>query len=183
MNTDSITIREATYADLAALLELQRLSTRRLGIHCYEGAQIEGVIQQLGTAEEDSRASERRCYVAEVDNEVVACGAWIGRPTRSRFETKKFATVRSIYVDPDFTGRGVARRMMGRIEADIAGAGYSDITLESTLNGAPFYRRMGYSEKRSMSLRLPGGMLFGCVTMFKHVVEKAASGVPFQSAA
>jgi predicted N-acetyltransferase YhbS len=128
-------------------------------------------------------SNECNCYVAEIDGELVGCGAWFGRPVRSRFETRRVATVRSIYVNPDFTGRGVARRMMAQVEADIAAAGYSDITLEATLIGAPFYGRMGYREKRSMSLKLPGGMLFGCVTMSKHLVGPAASGAALQSAA
>ena len=53
--------------------------------------------------------------------------------------------------------RGIARRMMAAVEADIVAAGYDTAALTATLTGIPFYRQLGgYHGQEPAIIRLPG---------------------------
>ena len=53
-------------------------------------------------------------------------------------------SVRKVFVDPNFEGKGIARRLMGRIEQAAISRGLAMLTVQSSVNAAGFYRKLGY---------------------------------------
>ena len=56
---------------------------------------------------------------------------------------------------------------------DVARSGFRAVQLTAALSGAPFYRRLGFSEGGRKELRLPDGAIFECVPMRKSLAEAA----------
>jgi GNAT superfamily N-acetyltransferase len=80
--------------------------------------------------------------------------------------------VRSVYVHPDHVRLGIARQLMSLIETNIAQAGFAIAALEATLNGIPFYRRLGYRGGAPAVFRLPRGLLLVGLSMEKPIIFK-----------
>jgi GNAT superfamily N-acetyltransferase len=80
--------------------------------------------------------------------------------------------IRSVFVDPRYARRGLARRLMELAEREAAFSGYRQFQLAATITGIPFYRSLGYTEEGPVSVPLPGGLRFRLVTMRKTLERK-----------
>jgi N-acetylglutamate synthase-like GNAT family acetyltransferase len=107
-----LTIRRARSADREALHALQLASIGALVSAYYDEDVIEAFVGQFGTMS-DRLLDEGRFFAAAVKGEFVGCGGWSMR------NSIPVATIRSVYVHPDFTRRGIARFLMEIIEADM----------------------------------------------------------------
>jgi GNAT superfamily N-acetyltransferase len=183
---DVIEIRRAVAAERDVLVALQHASLRVLGRACYEDSAIEAFITEVGTMD-PSLLDAGTYFAARIGSQLIGCGGWTSRsPSYADHlpggrETAPRATIRSIYVDPHWVRRGVASVVMAAIERDIAAAGFRKATLTATVNGVPFYRRLGYRSGEPVVLRLSGGVTFVCINMEKPLAH--ASGAALQSAA
>jgi GNAT superfamily N-acetyltransferase len=78
-------------------------------------------------------------------------------------------TVRGLYVDPDFQGRGIGREFLTRTEAILLAEGRTVIDIVSSLSAAPFYASAGY-KKSSEELRPSrGGLMMAACIMRKEL--------------
>jgi GNAT superfamily N-acetyltransferase len=166
---------------------MQALSFRTLGAAYCDDDVIEAFISGIGTMD-DTLLEDGTYFAATAQGRIVGCGGWSWRtpaytshmtaaPTAASV-TK--ATVRSLYVHPDFARRGVARAIMTAIEAEIMAAGYGTSSLTATLSGIPLYRRLGYRSGQPVALRLPDELTFVGLGMTKHFSQQT---VGFRSAA
>ena len=71
-------IRIAMRGDIPALRDLQQRSLRVLGRHHYTVTQIEAFIARIGTMD-DYLVGDRTYLVAQLDGEMLGCGAWTRR--------------------------------------------------------------------------------------------------------
>ncbi len=72
-------------------------------------------------------------FVARVGDEIVGLAGW------------KDASLRHVYVHPDWTRRGIASRLLGQVEADFhARTGADEINAGVALHAEPFYLANGY---------------------------------------
>lgn len=78
-------------------------------------------------------------YVAEEDGVPVGCGA-IGPDEAD----PGICGIYSLYVLPRRQGRGIGRRLMEVLEADIYGRSARLLTLHASRTALAFYRRMGF---------------------------------------
>jgi GNAT superfamily N-acetyltransferase len=136
---------------------------------------IEAFIAYIGTMD-DAMLDDGSYFAMRVDGALAGCGGWTtrlpGYMLHAAGDTfrpaRRIATVRSVFVHPSFARRGLARRLMAHIEAEIAGAGYDRATLTATLSGLPLYRRLGYRSGEPVVLSMPDELKFIAVRMDKR---------------
>jgi GNAT superfamily N-acetyltransferase len=180
MSTD-ISIRLADRCDRSELRAMQALSFLTLGAPYYDNDVIEAFIAGVGTME-DALIDDGTYFLATSQGRIVGCGGWSRRTpgymacvtSSGTTRTAPRATVRSIYVHPDFARRGIARALMATIEAKIIAAGSDTASLAATLSGIPLYRRLGYRSGLPVALALQGGRTLVCLDMHKAFVRVTA---------
>lgn len=172
-----ILVRTACPDDGPELRAMQALSFRNLGAPWYEPEVIESFLAAIGTM--DDSLLEQGTYYAAVADGRVGCGGWSDRTpgyaahgdgSAADVIGASKATVRSIFVHPQWARLGIARTIMELIETGIASAGFLTAHLAATLSGVPLYRRLGYRSGGPVVLTLPGDMSFVCLTMSKELV-------------
>ena len=133
------------------------------------------------------RAIDRGCrghYPAEVIDE------WLASPMPASFsalvEAEKFivavsgsriagfgglkpsvAEIEALFVDPDFTGQGLGRRLLTQVELLALELGLSRVSLKASLNSVTFYRSAGYIEGPTGHHTSLTGLRLACVHMDK----------------
>jgi GNAT superfamily N-acetyltransferase len=178
---DKLRMRRANRADEAALLSMQADSIRVLGAPYYSTDALEAFIARVGTMD-PTLIDEGRYSVVELAGEIVACGGWsTRRPQYAAFakadDAKQDAdspVVRSVFVSPILARLGLGRRLMERIEGEIAEAGFRAVALTATLSGAPFYARLGYAAAPQIMFVVGEGLEIAGVPMRKDLLQLAA---------
>jgi GNAT superfamily N-acetyltransferase len=82
--------------------------------------------------------------------------------------------IRSVFVHPDWTRRGLARLLMQTAELEIEAAGWRTIELGATLTGVALYQALGYVAAPRRSLLMPNGVEIPFVPMVKSLMRAAA---------
>ena len=181
MPLQDVTIRRATAGDIPALLEMQRCSVDRLVRRDYTREQVDAFLTHVGTL--DPQVVEDRTYfLAESGGRIAVCGGWSFRvpflerqqapngkaapPSKAEGGT---AYIRSVFVHPDWTRRGLASRIMRHIEAEVVARAFTRIELTATLTGVPLYRKLGYGREDWICLRMPNDVLVPSVVMSKDL--------------
>jgi GNAT superfamily N-acetyltransferase len=75
---------------------------------------------------------EQRAYLAIVDGRIVGTGSLDGQ------------TVSSVFVHPDYQGRGVGAKLMDAIETAANAQSGSALTLQSSVTAQAFYAKRGF---------------------------------------
>lgn len=75
--------------------------------------------------------------------------------------------IQALYVDPQFTGRGLGKALLVVIENQLAQAGVSAARLNASHNAAKFYRRAGFQVLAPTTQTLSDGTPLECVAMQK----------------
>ena len=130
-NTRSI--REAEYGDAPAISALIRKCLRQTLAAHYSQAHIDQQYEVWSEAHIRRLMQwPERCMLVATRNEIVG--------TACLFKD----SVRKLFVDPNFEGKGIGRCLMGRIEQVAIGRGLAMLTVQSSVNAAGFYRKLGY---------------------------------------
>ena len=175
MSSRRLSVRAARPEDAPEIEALQHEAMRRLGAAYYTPMQIESGLRYIGT-HDPALIADGTYYVAALDGELVGCGGWSRRPARYGADgaramldpaTGAAARVRALYVHPEWTGRGIARRLMATAEAAARAAGFRRFELVSTLTAERLYRGLGYRELRRLAIPLPNGVEFPGIEMEK----------------
>ena len=102
---------------------------------------------------------ETSFHVATFDGRVVATGMLeLGS-----------GKIDAIFVDPPFFRSGIGRSMLAHLERIAFDAGLAQLSLDSTLNAAPFYRANGFVGDSVAKYDSPSGISLACVPMVKAV--------------
>jgi len=99
-------------------------------------------------------------YVATVNETIVSTGML----------DCKIGQVDAIFVRPDSMGCGVGRAMMVHLETLAMESRLTRLTLDSTLNAAPFYRKCGFIGDQRSVYESPRGISRACISMAKQLV-------------
>jgi len=175
-----IAIRPARPADIPAIRAMQERSLRVLGGAFYTAGEIDAFLAGIGTMD-DAVVYEGHYFVAGADGAILGSGGWSrNAPGYDRARSSGVAdqavaggaTVRSVFVDPAATRRGIASAIMARLERNAIAHGIGMLGMMATLSGVAFYVRLGYRPQGEKTLALPGGLQFGCVTMSKPLVRQ-----------
>ncbi|HYK04826.1 MAG TPA: GNAT family N-acetyltransferase [Thermoanaerobaculia bacterium] len=175
-------IRKATPVDLPAIAGVMQASFASLGVGFYDEAQLASAIRYIAVPDRQL-VDDGTYFVAVEEERIVACGGWSAR-------TKLFsgpasedaaegwldpfhdaARVRAMFVDPEYSRRGLGRLILQASEADAAHAGFTRFELMATLPGVPLYRTGGYEAVEEVTVELPDGVRLMCVRMRRFGVR------------
>jgi GNAT superfamily N-acetyltransferase len=130
-----IVIRHATGADAEAVHRVVLLALRETNARDYPSSVIDRLVLTLP----DKVASnlETWCaFVAIVNGQVVGTGSLNGQ------------TVSSVYVHPDYQGRGIATRLMDAVENAANAQSQRTLSVQSSVTAKPFYAKRGFKVVR-----------------------------------
>jgi GNAT superfamily N-acetyltransferase len=189
-NSGGIAIRPARPADIPAVRAMQERSLRVLGAPFYTDAEVDTFLREIGTMD-DAVVYEGHYFVATgAGGAILGSGGWSRKaPGYDRARASGVAdeaaagaaTVRSVFVDPAATRRGIARAIMERVERNAVAHGIGTLGMMATLSGVAFYARLGYRPGGEKTLALPGGLRFGCVSMSKPLVRTPLQTLPHRA--
>lgn len=172
--------RVARYADVPALTTLIEASVRRLAAGYYTDAQIASSLAYVFGVD-SSLIHDRSYFVLEQHGAIVACGGWSDHQTlfggdqfHSRGEGRldpatSPARIRAFYVHPDHARRGYARRLLSVCSAAAQRAGFTSLSLMSTLPGEPLYRALGFVPDAGVDYPMPDGTTLPLIPMTKVI--------------
>jgi len=124
-------IRRATAADAEVVRKIVLLALRETNARDYPSSVIERLVLTLP----DRVASnlETWCaFVAIVSGRVVGTGSLNGQ------------TVSSVYVHPDYQGRGIATKLMDAVEDAANAQSQATLSVQSSITARSFYAKRGF---------------------------------------
>lgn len=93
-----------------------------------------------------SRAKESHFYVAVDDKKIIGCGGITGY-----WGSTEESYLISVFVLPDYQGKGVGRKIIEALEADEYFLRVRRTEVGSSLTAVNFYRKMGYEYKNGVT--------------------------------
>ena len=135
-------IRRFAEADAQAVSDLIVRTLRVSNARDYPAAMLEELVTRMQPADILVRAGWTHFYVVEDGGAIVGCGA-IGPYWEKTDESSLF----TIFVDPDWQGHGVGRRIIETLEQDEYALRAKRIEIPASITGLPFYLKLGYTYK------------------------------------
>jgi GNAT superfamily N-acetyltransferase len=151
-----ISIRKADENDAQAVWDIRNaaINSRCTGYYPPELLEIWTAGEMT---EQFVKAVVDKFYVATLDDHVVGTGM-------IDLETGE---VGAMFVHPSRMGTGLGRRIVTYLEKLALEAGLAHLSLESTLNAAPFYRACGFVGETAGKYESPRGISLDCIPMKK----------------
>lgn len=139
-----MTVRRFRPADAPAVSTLIAATMRASNARDYPHERLEALIAYFTPEKLCVLAQERHCLVA------FAGGMLIGTAAR---EGGMLAT---FFVASEFQGRGVGTRLLAALESDARAAGLTELRVDASLTGTPFYERRGYRRTGAVAMGTAG---------------------------
>ena len=165
----AITIRLAEMEDVPALQELIAASVRELSLPYYSAQEIDSALMHVFGIDRQL-IHDATYFVAEIEDQIVGCGGWSKRKTlfggdqahSARVDEllnpkTDAARVRAFYVHPNWSRRGIGRKILMACEAAASESGFTMLELIATLPGEPLYSAHGYERIGPFEIPLPEG--------------------------
>ena len=137
-----ITIRRFEAGDAPALAAMIARTLRISNAKDYSAGEIAALVKAHSPEFLLRRDGWTHFYVACAGGSPIGCGA-IGPYWDSEVESSLF----TIFVDPDWQGQGVGRRIIRTLEADEYFLRARRVEIPASITGCGFYRHLGYNYK------------------------------------
>lgn len=147
-------VRRFEHRDAKAVSELIVITLRTTNIKDYSSEYIENDVKVLQPQNILDRAVWTHFYVVCDEKRIVGCGA-IGPYWGKEDESSLF----TIFVLPDYQGKGVGRRIMETLEKDEFFLRAKRVEIPASITATPFYLKMGYHYKNGVTLPDEEGLL------------------------
>jgi predicted N-acetyltransferase YhbS len=174
-------VRLATAADVPALAALIERSARALGAGWYDEGQLESAIRHVFGVD-THLVADGTYFLVDGPDGPVACGGWSRRATlyggdRHRTSDEdpvldpatQPARIRAFFVDPEWTRRGLASRLLAACEEAASRSGFATFELAATLSGVPLYAALGFEARERLDVPMPDGHVLPVVRMVRAV--------------
>ena len=138
-------IRRFITEDAQAVSDMIALTLRTTNSKDYTQEELDDVIKRLQPGDIIGRASGQHFYVVEEDGRIIGSGA-IGSYWGIEGESSLF----TIFVHPEFQGRGVGRRIIETLENDEYFLNSRRVEIPASITATPFYLKLGYSYKNGV---------------------------------
>ena len=181
-SADEIQYRLATEAQIDDLEALIELSSRKLQSAYYSDTQLDAAIGTVFGVD-SALIGDGTYYAVMAGDTLAGCGGWSRRATLFGSDRRKdgkpdplldpatdAARIRAFFVHPDWTRRGIGRRLIELCEGDARAAGFERMELAATLAGVPLYAAAGYVATRRFDTELSNGEPLPIVHMAKPLV-------------
>lgn len=187
MDRSEPVLRVATPGDAAEVEVLMKESTVALFPTYYDERQTASAVRYVAQVDRMLLA-DGTYFVLESDGELVACGGWTRRDrlytgsgesegdTRILDPATEPAKVRAMFVRPDWTRRGLGRRIIRECEVAARREGYRRLALLATLPGVPLYLACGFEPLEEVEVALSDGVKLAGVSMEKSMDPPGAAG-------
>ena len=175
------TLRVATMADGRKIGALMRASAQAIFPAYYDPTQTASAVRHVAQVD-PTLLMDGTYYVIEAGDGFVACGGWSrrGRPymgsatsggdDRLLDPATEAAHIRAMFVRPDWTRRGLGRRILEHCEMAAARQGFSRLDLVATLPGIPLYEAFGFVATADVrDIVLADGVPLPCLAMSKAI--------------
>jgi len=179
-HTQMPSLRTATVEDAPAIETLMKQSGAALFPAFYGAERSESAVRYV--AQVDAMLlSDGTFFVLEAGTELVGCGGWSRRyrlytgsgdstdDDRLLDPTTEAANVRAMFVRPDWTRRGLGRRILEECEAAARREGFRRLGLLATLAGVPLYLAYGFRPLEESEIALEDGVKLECISMEKPI--------------
>ena len=127
-------IRKFNESDAQMVSDLIIRTLRTSNIKDYSVEILDEVAARMMPEDILTQANERHMYVAEEEGKIVGCGA-IG----SYLEKVDESCLFTIYVLPEYQGKGIGRRIVETLEMDEYALRAKRIEIHASITGLPFY--------------------------------------------
>ena len=153
-----IIIRKANKVDAQEIWDIRNAAIKSQCIGHYSPAEVE--IWTTGEiTEQFTKALEDGFYVATLDGHVVATG----------MINLESGQVDAIFVHPSHMRNGIGCLVLLHLERLALAAGLTQLSLDSTLNAARFYRARGFVGNSVAKYESPRGISLDCIPMTKRL--------------
>ncbi|HEY4689814.1 MAG TPA: GNAT family N-acetyltransferase [Anaerolineae bacterium] len=158
--SDDLPLREATPADIPVLVNHRRRMSEDIAVMADERHEPRDLDRMDSAYGEHLRThlddGSLRAWVIESDGRIVASGAvsffsWLPRP---RDSTERLAYLHSMYTEPEYRRRGLARRIVQAAIDACRAAGMHRLTLHASEAGRSVYQSLGFLPTNEMRLTL-----------------------------
>jgi GNAT superfamily N-acetyltransferase len=176
-------LRVATLADAEAIDALMKASTAAHFPAYYDQTQTASSIRHIARVDPDL-LEDGTYFAIEADGELVACGGWSRRgrvymgsadaegDDRYLDPATENAHIRAMFVRPDWTRRGLGRRIIDASEEAARAMGFRRMDLVATLPGIPLYAAAGYVPTAEVEdIVLADGVRLPCLAMTKSLEQ------------
>ena len=175
-----LVLRLARLDEAEAIDALMKLATRDIFPTVYSAEQTASAVRFVAAVDRQL-IDDGTYFVFEVDGELIACGGWSKRAKlytgsgdaegddRLLDPATEPAHVRAMYTRPDWTRRGLGRRILEACEAAAKADGFRTLTLGATLPGLPLYEAFGFRRTGAEDVILPDGVALACVWMDRPI--------------
>ena len=174
-------LRLATLDEANEIDELMKVSTRGLFPSTYDDRQTRAAVRYIASV--DRQLIEDGTYfVAEIDGELVACGGWSRRDklytgsgegaddARLLDPASEPARIRAMFTRPDWTRRGLGRKILDACERAARAEGFSRLALMSTMPGLALYEAHGFHLVERVDIPMPDGTSIAGAAMEKTLI-------------
>ncbi len=138
-------IRRFQESDAEEVSKLIIKTLRTTNIKDYSEEYIENDVKMFTPERVIKRASWTHFYVVCENKTIVGCGA-IGSYWGKKDESSLF----TIFVLPEFQGKGIGRRIIETLESDEYFLKAKRIEIPASITACQFYRKMGYDYKNGV---------------------------------
>jgi GNAT superfamily N-acetyltransferase len=175
-----VALRIATPGDREAIEALMRASIAEIFPRFYDAQQTASAVRYVG--EMDAvMVTDGTYFALEASGAIVGSGGWSRRDllytgsgaadgdARALDPATEPARVRAMFVHPDWTRRGLGRRILEECEAAASDAGFQELALMATLPGVLLYEAYGFRAIEETEITMPDGVRLACVAMSKPI--------------
>ncbi|PCI52038.1 MAG: GNAT family N-acetyltransferase [Alphaproteobacteria bacterium] len=177
--TEKFRSRTATKADIAVLTTIMNASISMLQGDYLKREQVSASFEVMGL---DTKLIEDKTYFVILHAKtIVGCGGWSrratlfgGNHTKDRDDAlldpkTDAARIRAMYTHPDWTRKGIGRRILNLCENAARREGFRRFELAATLSGQPLYLAAGYEPITFFTARTSKNIDVPLVRMAKSV--------------